>query len=55
VYALSRADSGFVLGLRNSSVGFTVLIALLLGERPKGRQWLGLVAFGASVLAFAYA
>jgi drug/metabolite transporter (DMT)-like permease len=53
VTALAHADSGVVLGLRNSSVGFALLIALWLGERPTSRQWAGIAAFAASIVVFA--
>jgi drug/metabolite transporter (DMT)-like permease len=55
VWALGRADSGVVLGLRNSSIAFGLLFALFLGERPRGRDWFGLGLFALSVLAFARA
>lgn len=53
VWALARADSGVVLGLRNSSIAFGVLIALALGERPSKRDWVGIGLFALSVFAFA--
>jgi drug/metabolite transporter (DMT)-like permease len=55
VWALARADSGVVLGLRNSSIAFGLMFALLLGERPRTRDWLGVCLFVLSVFAFAHA
>ena len=54
IVALRTADSGRMLGVRNSSVGFAIVIALLLGERPSPRQWAGLVFLGLGVLSFGY-
>jgi uncharacterized membrane protein len=53
LFALTTKHSGVVLGVRNSSVGFALLFALLLGERPTKRQYLGLALFMASVPFFA--
>jgi len=49
---LSRSGAGVALTLRNTSVVFAQLLALLLGERVPPRQWIGaaLVALGAAVL-----
>jgi drug/metabolite transporter (DMT)-like permease len=49
---LSRSGAGVALTLRNTSVVFAQLLALLLGERVPRRQWVGavLVALGAAVL-----
>ncbi len=45
--ALTTAESGRILGVRNVSVGFALLFALFLGERLAPRQWLGIgVLFG---------
>lgn len=45
--ALTTADSGRILGVRNVSVGFALLFAMMLGERLALRQWLGIgVLFG---------
>lgn len=45
--ALTTAESGRILGVRNVSVGFALIFALFLGERLVARQWLGLgVLFG---------
>jgi drug/metabolite transporter (DMT)-like permease len=51
--AMQVADSGRILGVRNSSVGFALVIALVLGERPARRQWLGLVVLGTGITCFA--
>jgi uncharacterized membrane protein len=53
LFALTTKHSGVVLGVRNSSVGFALLFALLLGERPSKRQTFGLALFMASVPFFA--
>ncbi len=50
--AMQAADSGRILGVRNSSVGFALLIALALGERPGRRQWLGLAVLGLGIAGF---
>lgn len=54
IVALTTADSGRMLGVRNSSVGFAILIALALGERPSPKQWAGLGFLGAGVLLLGY-
>jgi|GEM_PF-3128473 len=50
--AMQGADSGRILGVRNSSVGFALLIALALGERPARTQWLGLAVLGLGIAGF---
>jgi drug/metabolite transporter (DMT)-like permease len=50
--ALADADSGRILGVRNSSVGFALLLALILGERPSARQWWGIGVLFVGVAAF---
>lgn len=54
IVALTTADSGRMLGVRNSSVGFAIAIALFLGERPSRRQWAGLFFLGLGVATFGY-
>jgi drug/metabolite transporter (DMT)-like permease len=51
---LSLAGAGAALTLRNTSVVFAQLLALLLGERVPARQWIGaaFVAAGAAVLSW---
>jgi uncharacterized membrane protein/multidrug transporter EmrE-like cation transporter len=41
--ALSMTGAGAVTTIRNTSVAFTVVFSLALGERPGRRQWLGVV------------
>ena len=41
--ALARTGAAAVTTIRNSSVAFTVIFSLALGERPRARQWLGVV------------
>jgi len=49
--ALGTADSGRILGVRNSSVAFGLLFAILLGERLSLRQWMGIaILFGGVAL-----
>ena len=50
--ALVDADSGRILGVRNASVGFTLVFALLGGERLARRQWAGVVVLFAGIAAF---
>ena len=50
--ALTTAESGRILGVRNVSVGFALLFALVQGERLVGRQWLGIVLLFLGVAAF---
>lgn len=50
--ALATAESGRILGVRNASVGFGLLFALLLGERLDRRQWLGLLVLFSGVALF---
>ena len=50
--ALTTAESGRILGVRNVSVGFALLFALVLGERLEKRQWLGIVVLFVGVAAF---
>jgi transporter family protein len=47
--ALSMTGAAAVTTIRNTSVAFTVVFSLALGERPGARQWLGvaLVTLGA--------
>ncbi|MBK6697352.1 MAG: EamA family transporter [Myxococcales bacterium] len=52
IVALARTDSGRVLGLRNSSVAFALLMAAWLGERPSRRQWGGLGVLASGVVLF---
>ncbi len=51
VLALSQTQSGRVLGLRNSSIGFAALFAWGMGERPSRLQWAGLLVMAVGVLA----
>lgn len=55
VVALESASSGPMLGVRNASVGFAVLFALALGERPSRRQWGGIALLGVGIATFALA
>ena len=41
--ALSMTGAAAVTTIRNSSVAFTVIFSLALGERPGVRQWIGVV------------
>ncbi len=41
--ALSMAGAAAVATIRNTSVAFTVVFSLALGERPGARQWIGVV------------
>ena len=41
--ALSMSGAAAVTTIRNTSVAFTVVFSLALGERPGRRQWLGVV------------
>jgi len=52
--ALSMTGAAAVTTIRNSSVAFTVVFSLALGERPGRRQWLGvaLVTLGAMGLGW---
>ena len=50
--ALVFADSGRILGVRNSSVGFALVLALVMGERLSRRQWLGVAVLFAGVAVF---
>jgi drug/metabolite transporter (DMT)-like permease len=50
--ALATADSGRILGVRNSSVGFALLLALAQGERLNPRQWVGVVVLFSGVAVF---
>jgi len=47
--ALGRTGAGAVTTIRNTSVAFTMVFSLALGERPGPKQWLGaaLVTLGA--------
>jgi drug/metabolite transporter (DMT)-like permease len=50
--ALATAESGRILGVRNASVGFALLLALAMGERLNRRQWVGVAVLFAGVAAF---
>lgn len=50
--ALATAESGRILGVRNASVGFGLLFAVLLGERLDRRQWFGVAVLFAGVALF---
>jgi drug/metabolite transporter (DMT)-like permease len=50
--ALTTAESGRILGVRNVSVGFALLFALGLGERLAPRQWFGILVLFTGVAAF---
>lgn len=52
--ALTTAESGRILGVRNSSVGFALVLALALGERLNRRQWLGIAVLFAGVALFGF-
>lgn len=54
IVALTTADSGRMLGVRNASVGFAVILALFMGERPSVMQWVGLSLLGAGVAIFGW-
>ncbi len=49
IIALREVSSGIVLGVRNTSVGFTLLWAFRSGERLTPRQWKGLALLMVSV------
>ena len=53
--ALAQTESGRILGVRNASVGFALLLAVLRGERLSARQWAGVGVLGAGVAMFAVA
>ena len=55
IFALSLAESGRVLGIRNASVAFAVILAFAMGERPSGRQWAGIAVMCAGIVLFALA
>lgn len=55
IQALVTADSGRMLGVRNSSVGFALLFGLAQGERLSRAQWVGVVVLFAGVAVFAVA
>lgn len=50
--ALVTTDSGRILGVRNASVGFAMLLALMRGERFSARQWVGIALLFVGVIAF---
>ena len=50
--ALATSESGRILGVRNASVGFGLLFALLQGERLGRRQWLGLLVLFLGIALF---
>jgi drug/metabolite transporter (DMT)-like permease len=52
--ALARGGSGYVLTLRNTSVLFATVLAIVIGERPRRTHVMGavLVAAGAIVMAW---
>jgi drug/metabolite transporter (DMT)-like permease len=52
--ALTFAESGRILGVRNASVGFALLFALWLGERLTPRQALGVAVLFAGVGLFGF-
>ena len=54
IVALTTADSGRMLGVRNASVGFAVILALMMGERPTAVQWAGLTCLGVGVAVFGW-
>lgn len=54
IVALTTADSGRMLGVRNASVGFAVVLALFMGERPSAMQWAGLALIAGGVAAFGW-
>lgn len=49
---LTTSESTRMLGVRNASVGFAVLLGVWLGERLSARQWVGLGVLGAGVVLF---
>jgi drug/metabolite transporter (DMT)-like permease len=53
IIALTHADSGRILGVRNSSVGFATLFALWLGERPSKREWSAILLLAVGIAVFA--
>jgi drug/metabolite transporter (DMT)-like permease len=53
IFALQAAESGRVLGIRNASVAFAVVIAFAMGERPTTRQWIGIAVMSAGIALFA--
>jgi drug/metabolite transporter (DMT)-like permease len=55
IFALELAESGRVLGIRNASVAFAVMLAFAMGERPSRRQWAGIAVMSAGIVLFALA
>jgi drug/metabolite transporter (DMT)-like permease len=55
IFALQAAESGRVLGIRNASVAFAVVIAFAMGERPSRRQWAGIAVMSGGIVLFALA
>jgi drug/metabolite transporter (DMT)-like permease len=55
IFALQSAESGRILGIRNGSVAFAVVLAFALGERPSRRQWAGIAVMSAGIVLFALA
>ena len=55
IFALQAAESGRVLGIRNASVAFAVVLAFTMGERPSRRQWAGIAVMSAGIVLFALA
>lgn len=47
---LQRSGAGAALSLRNTSIAFTVLFSVALGERATRRQWLGIVVVAAGAV-----
>jgi uncharacterized membrane protein len=49
---LKRSGAGAALSLRNTSIAFTILFSVAMGERATKRQWIGIavVAAGAVLL-----
>jgi drug/metabolite transporter (DMT)-like permease len=52
VWALSLSESGRVLGVRNASVGFALMFAVIGGERLTRRTWFGLCVLLIGVALF---
>jgi drug/metabolite transporter (DMT)-like permease len=50
--ALVTADSGRILGVRNASVGFAMVLAVVRGERFTARQWAGVALLFVGVAGF---
>jgi uncharacterized membrane protein len=50
--ALVTADSGRILGVRNASVGFAMVLAVMRGEKFSARQWGGVALLFIGVACF---